>query len=499
MVLIKDNNDGSQVKQMTPKNAARVHPVIDIRPPTPGTPEQLDSHDSHDDEGEEYDDFDYLEPERTSINTDDDSIYPEVLSEDYVSEERPPSPDDPDTLAFFAACSSNNGELVREMVRHGVREDTARKTDKNRRTVLLVACYHGYIDIVVALSECPHIDVNWQDKEGNTALITAGQAGHDMICSYLINYFCGVDLERRNVFGMTALMKAAVQGRVECVKILMMAGANIEAKDPGRGLTPIEWARFTGRFDTHWTMYRLLARPCALQICQTYKPEWPPMAALVAQATAPKSFLQRLTDALCSQFEFSIANVTNPEDDGVCDHLVIATTALSSPFITLACSTVCPETAPQVGKLRAAVPELVKRPDPRIAAAVARKPKRDPNRKYSLQPPPVARPSGSEADRRLSLMPVHLSPSKKSVAPGPPIPKLKLFKAPPPDYFPEIIKNRKDSIVDPHLLAPPIWKYKEKKIEKKKKEKEEKKKEKEEKKEKKGKRRDSKDGEQKKK
>lgn len=42
---------------------------------------------------------------------------------------------------------------------------------------LLVACYQGYVDVVIALSQCPYLDVNWQDSEGNTALITAAQAG----------------------------------------------------------------------------------------------------------------------------------------------------------------------------------------------------------------------------------------------------------------------------------------------------------------------------------
>lgn len=41
----------------------------------------------------------------------------------------------------------------------------------------MVACYHGYVEVVIALSVCPHLDVNWQDNEGNTALITAAQAG----------------------------------------------------------------------------------------------------------------------------------------------------------------------------------------------------------------------------------------------------------------------------------------------------------------------------------
>lgn len=43
---------------------------------------------------------------------------------------------------------------------------------------LIMACYHGYMDVVLALSQCPYIDVNWQDNEGNTALITAAQAGN---------------------------------------------------------------------------------------------------------------------------------------------------------------------------------------------------------------------------------------------------------------------------------------------------------------------------------
>lgn len=45
------------------------------------------------------------------------------------------------------------------------------------QTGLMVACYHGHVDVVIALSLCPHLDVNWQDNEGNTALITAAQAG----------------------------------------------------------------------------------------------------------------------------------------------------------------------------------------------------------------------------------------------------------------------------------------------------------------------------------
>lgn len=49
-------------------------------------------------------------------------------------------------------------------------------------------------------------------------------AGHMMISNYLLNYYPGLDIERRNCHGFTALMKASMQGRPECVRALMLAG-----------------------------------------------------------------------------------------------------------------------------------------------------------------------------------------------------------------------------------------------------------------------------------
>lgn len=43
--------------------------------------------------------------------------------------------------------------------------------------------------------------------------------------SLLLNYFSGLDLERRDQRGLTALMKAAIRDRSECVATLLMAGA----------------------------------------------------------------------------------------------------------------------------------------------------------------------------------------------------------------------------------------------------------------------------------
>lgn len=45
------------------------------------------------------------------------------------------------------------------------------------------------------------------------------------LVSLLLNYFAGLDLERRDQRGLTALMKAAVRDRSECAAALLMAGA----------------------------------------------------------------------------------------------------------------------------------------------------------------------------------------------------------------------------------------------------------------------------------
>lgn len=43
--------------------------------------------------------------------------------------------------------------------------------------------------------------------------------------SLLLTYYAGLDLERRDQRGLTALMKAAMRDRSECVAALLMAGA----------------------------------------------------------------------------------------------------------------------------------------------------------------------------------------------------------------------------------------------------------------------------------
>lgn len=64
-----------------------------------------------------------------------------------------------------------------------------------------------------------------------TTIHPSALQGHITITNYLLNYYSGLDIERRNCHGFTALMKAAMQGRVECVRALMMAGEEEEGEN----------------------------------------------------------------------------------------------------------------------------------------------------------------------------------------------------------------------------------------------------------------------------
>nr|XP_028593799.1 ankyrin repeat domain-containing protein 33B isoform X1 [Podarcis muralis] len=443
---------------------------------------------------EEYEDFSDL-PDTRSIAS-DDSFYPPRADgdsddgDDWSLGESDSSTGSPEALTLFRACCTNNAVALRAIIRQGPEEKEAKETDRNKRTGLIVACYQGFVDIVIALAQCPHIDVNWQDNEGNTALITAAQAGHITITQYLLNYYPGLDIEKRNVFGFTALMKSAMQGRSECIRALMLAGANIYATDPGRGFTSQEWACFTGRIESAYLMQRLMDKPCAEQFCDHYELEWPKLKELLAKAAERKTCLQKISEGVRSII--ASRGFKGPEDDGVLDHMVRVTTSLRSSFVAIACRTVCPGSPPGIGKRRPAVQEIFRKQrakeiksmdskdhfnsyeklfqNSRVMLVSKKKERRASLQPFSLNVPQVS----IVVPRKSSLLPLHLL-RRSSVRPGFVIPKVRINKAPPPTFQPEKVR-RKSSAGDGAYLQIPKWRYKELKEERKKAEEEEKKK-----------------------
>jgi len=48
--------------------------------------------------------------------------------------------------------------------------------------------------------------------------------GHDDVVNFLLRHFRHVKVDQCNNLGFTALMKAAIQGRTRCAKLLLFAG-----------------------------------------------------------------------------------------------------------------------------------------------------------------------------------------------------------------------------------------------------------------------------------
>ncbi|XP_075864048.1 ankyrin repeat domain-containing protein 33B [Microcebus murinus] len=439
------------------------------------------------DEYEEYDDFSSL-PDTRSIAS-DDSFYPFGDEEEYGAQSAESAPEGvPEAATLLRAACANDVGLLRALVQRGPRVEEVQETDRNGRTGLIVACYHGFVDTVVALAECPHVDVNWQDSEGNTALITAAQAGHATITNYLLSYFPGLDLERRNVFGFTALMKAAMQGRTDCVRALMLAGADVHARDPRRGMSSQEWATYTGRVEAVRLMQRLLERPCPEQFGEKYKPELPLPPETAVKPAGSKNCLQRLTEFVRSAL--TSRSSQGLEDGGVLDHMVRMTTSLYSPAVAIVCQTLCPESPPCVGKRRLAVQEILAARAEQDTRAPERGKAEGREREFRTSPggaassagvpgaslPPAPQPGArgaAPASRKASLLPLQLL-RRSSVRPGVVVPRVRITKAPAPTFQPER-PARKASTKDSAHLQIPKWRYKEAKEEKRKAEEAEKK------------------------
>lgn len=416
------------------------------------------------------DDSEILEDDSDSGSVlSDDSVLP-----DYEQEEEYTEP--PKTL--YEACRRNDAGSLCSILERGVTREEVMELDINGRNGLMLAVSRGFVDVVTSLHACPYIDINHQDNDGNTALMIAAQAGFITILNYILNYFSGVDTEVRDPRGFTALIKAGLQGREECVSALVMHGADVHAMDLVHGKGLKDWVLKTGRFETFVRLRRLQTRPVAEQFCESYVPEWPELTYLVAKATAPKTATQKLRQRLKDSLSFNFPH--DPQDNGVFDQMVRITTSIHSPLVAVGCRPLRPTSPPEMGKRRMAVPELLAK-----------------HSEKDLNESSVSHSSGSVASASPSLVSATsvsltscCSERKESVTgrsfiprsmahrnsifPSGCIPKIEVTKTGDPTP-----KKQKKKKFQKGYLEPPIWKYKEakeeKKREKKEKEKEEKK------------------------
>nr|XP_046253507.1 photoreceptor ankyrin repeat protein [Scatophagus argus] len=401
----------------------------------------------------------------------DDSDSGSVLSDDSVLPDYEREENKEPAKTLYEACTKNDPTSLRSILERGVTKEEAMELDINGRNGLMVAVSKGFIDVVTLLHVCPLIDINHQDNDGNTALMIAAQAGFNTILNYIINYYSDVDTEVKDPRGFTALIKAGLQGREECVSALIMHGADINAKDEVQGKGLKEWVIRTGGFETLKRIRRLQARPVAEQFCESYISEWPELKKLVAKATATKTASQKLRQRLKDSLSFSFPQ--DPQDNGVMDHMVRMTTSMHSPLIATGCRPLCPSSPPEIGKRRFAVPELLEKHSSKELEESTISHRK--GSVISVSPTAVSATSVTltsccqDSERRESIVSSGMRSfiprsmaHRNSIFPSGCIPKIEVTKSREPTPKKQKKKKRQKG-----FLEPPVWKYKEAKEEKK--------------------------------
>lgn len=151
MVLITDDRDGGgassvrvrqlqlqqQQQQKVGGDIRQVHPTITEEPLSHYVDEdslgscEEDTEDGSEDDHGEFEEVDFEDLDDCRSIASDDSFYPP--DDVFADSERSPSPDSPEPLSFFQACCTNNAAIVRIMIRHGVKEEEVKETDRNNR------------------------------------------------------------------------------------------------------------------------------------------------------------------------------------------------------------------------------------------------------------------------------------------------------------------------------------------------------------------------------
>jgi ankyrin repeat protein len=143
------------------------------------------------------------------------------------------TPDVDGTTALHWAAQLNDSELTALLIRAGANVKAANRYGV---TPLSLACTNGNADIVEKLLTAG-ADANSALPEGETALMTAARTGNVQAVKMLLGHDANVNA-KENWHGETALMWAAAENHSDVVQALIDRGADVHAHSIIAGYTP---------------------------------------------------------------------------------------------------------------------------------------------------------------------------------------------------------------------------------------------------------------------
>ncbi|KAM9435511.1 uncharacterized protein Hap1MRO34_001634 [Clarias gariepinus] len=131
--------------------------------------------------------------------------------------------------SVFLPDSRARGKFMNLLLQRGAKVN---QQDECGRTALSYACEKGYLDAVKMLVK-NNADPEVVDAWGNTALMYAAVAGHSLVVEFLVRAFkrLGLQIDRQNKVGNSAVEVAKYLGHTECLSALMYSSKRAHDQD----------------------------------------------------------------------------------------------------------------------------------------------------------------------------------------------------------------------------------------------------------------------------
>lgn len=171
--------------------------------------------------------------------------------------------DEDERTPLHWACTSNNTEMVKQMMQFAQNVDLDDLTDASGWTPVHIAAALGNEELVgLFLRHSPVPDVSLATSQGTTALHLATSKNHYEVVKQLVGAKVNVNVQDKR--GQSALHRAASVGSQPIVKALVQEGkarVNVADKD---GWTPLHHALAEGHGDVGALLVQLGADPTAV-------------------------------------------------------------------------------------------------------------------------------------------------------------------------------------------------------------------------------------------